>query len=109
MRLVDLAPELLLNIAAFLPQVDLLNIAITSKHLRDVTQPELYREYNNDPGSGRSLMLLVMRLVRQPELSKHVRRVNIGVCQHVGNLCPSEMKREDVKLIEDQAGSVSEG
>jgi hypothetical protein len=109
MRFIDLAPELLFNKAAFLSQADLLNIAITCKHLRDVTRPELYREYNNAHRLGRSFRPFVLRLIERPELAKHVHRVSLRAYQHVGHLDPCKMNHEDAKLIEDKAKSVSEG
>ena len=38
-RISDLSTELLLLIASFLSQVDLLNVSLTDKHLRTSTQP----------------------------------------------------------------------
>jgi hypothetical protein len=108
MRIVDLAPELLLHTAACLSQADLLILAITCKHLRNVTQPELYREYINTYRLGRSFKPFVMRIIERPELAKHVHRVELRACSHVGDLDPWDMTPEDARCIGDEANSVSE-
>ncbi|KAJ4379546.1 hypothetical protein N0V86_004727 [Didymella sp. IMI 355093] len=47
MSLLDLSAELILFIASDVRQVDLLNISLVCKHLKAVTEPELYREYSS--------------------------------------------------------------
>src|SRR5215813_11288199 len=73
----DLSTELLLHIASFLSQVDLLNISLTDKHLRGCTEPELYREYTNVRPYGRSFKPFLRRMIERPDLTRHVRRLEL--------------------------------
>jgi hypothetical protein len=75
MALVDLYPELLLWIASHLQRVDLLNVSLICKHLREATQPELYRDYSTP---RRRILPLVKPLIERPELRKHVPRLQLG-------------------------------
>jgi hypothetical protein len=92
MQLADLIPELLLNVASFLPQVDLLNVSLTCRRLHDVTESELYREYTNPHERlyreyinihkrqirfKRSIREFVLRLLDRPDLAKYVSRVEL--------------------------------
>ncbi|KAF1961705.1 hypothetical protein CC80DRAFT_531548 [Byssothecium circinans] len=74
--LLDLSAELLLSVAYFLPQVDLLNVSLTCKLLHDATEPELYREYNNTRRNGRSIVPYLLRLIAVPKLTKYVRFID---------------------------------
>lgn len=73
----DLSAELLLIVASYLSQVDLLNISITCKQLRYVTEPELYREYYNARLDRRHVKPYVLRLISRPDLWKYVRSLAI--------------------------------
>ncbi|KAF1846507.1 uncharacterized protein K460DRAFT_417571 [Cucurbitaria berberidis CBS 394.84] len=83
MALLDLSAELLLSIAADLRQVDLLNISLTCKRLRHVTEPELYREYNNLRPGCHPFLPFIKKIIERPELAKHVRRVDLRSWQTV--------------------------
>lgn len=122
MPLVELIPELLLTIASFLPQEDLLNISLTCTRLRNVTQSQLYREYINpnyvtlNRGGQRSLKSFVFRLLSQPELTKYVHRVDLKQYQHFADLHPDfgppeetpriDCNSEDYQRLTDAALSV---
>jgi len=75
----ELSAELLLCIASFADQTDLLNLSLTCKCLRAVTEPELYREYNssNSCHSRRPFVPLIKRLIERPELARHVKRLDL--------------------------------
>jgi hypothetical protein len=75
MALVDLYPELLLWIASHLQRVDLFNVSLACKHLREATQSELYRDYSTP---RRRILPLVKPLIERPELRKHVQRLQLG-------------------------------
>ncbi|KAF2798439.1 hypothetical protein K505DRAFT_333455 [Melanomma pulvis-pyrius CBS 109.77] len=76
-ELLNLSAELLLHVAAFLPRVDLLNVALTCKQLCYTTKPELYREYINS-NLGRSPFVPFLRvLLERTELAKYVQRLDI--------------------------------
>jgi hypothetical protein len=89
MQLLELAPELLLSIAAHLAQVDLLNVSLVHSHLRNVTVPELFREYSNTHMNGRSFKTFIFRLIERPELAKHVRRVDLRAYKHLSHFNPA--------------------
>lgn len=75
--LLALSNELLLIIASFLPQVDLLNLTLTSKRLRNSTEPELFREYINPIFMGRSCKPFLRRIIGNPGLARYVRYLDI--------------------------------
>lgn len=70
MDLFDLPPEIILEIVHFLLQTDLLNISLVCKHLRSVTEPELFREYTNARENKRSFKPFIVRLLDRPELAR---------------------------------------
>jgi hypothetical protein len=76
-ELINLSPELLLCVASFLPQIDLLNVSLTSMHLRKVTEPELYREYINPCIYRRSFAPFLRTLLERPELRRYVHRLEL--------------------------------
>ena len=97
MEFVDLVPELLLNIASFLHQADLLKISLTSKRLHGVTEPELCREYVNPHRTfvlrdARSIKQFVLRLLDRPKLAQYVRRVDLKPYANLANLNPQTME-----------------
>ena len=71
-NLAQLSPELLLLIASYLPQIDLLNVALVCKYLRIVTEPELYREYHAPDSGHRSLVQYIEALLREPRRLRQV-------------------------------------
>lgn len=77
MSLLDLSGELILCVASFLRQVDLLNISLTCKHLRHVTEPELFREYNNVRLGCHPFLPFIKKIIERPELAKYVHRVDL--------------------------------
>ena len=106
MQLIDLVPELLLHISSFIPQVDLLNVSLTSRKLRDVTEPELYREYAtscqylHQKKKNVSLRSFVRCLVRRPELARHVRLIYLRTGAHLSDLSPKDGPPGDVRCLE---------
>jgi hypothetical protein len=76
-QLTDLSVELLLSVASFLTQLDLLNITLTNKYLRAATEPELFREYVNRCIYGRSFLPFIRLLLERPEIARHVRRLEL--------------------------------
>jgi hypothetical protein len=81
MKLPELVPELMLDVASYLCQSDLLIMALTCKRLRDVTEAALYREYNNPFDSRRSLKPFILRLIDRPELARHVRYADVRMSE----------------------------
>jgi hypothetical protein len=75
LKITDLSTELLLSIASHLTQTDLLNVSVTSKHLRSETEYELYREYYNPHLHRRSVKPFVLRLLDRPDLAVNVRSI----------------------------------
>jgi hypothetical protein len=76
-ELMNLSSELLLCVASFLPQIDLLNVSLTCTHLRNVTEPELYREYVNPCIYRRSFTPFLRTLLERPELTRYVHRLEL--------------------------------
>jgi hypothetical protein len=116
--ILDLSPELLLCVASFLAQVDLLNVSATCWRLRTATESELYREYSNP--FRRSLVPFIKRLLDRPDLAKYVRRLDLKAWdtlevinpENVGfdilqldKFLPSEPCEADYHLITDAAKS----
>jgi hypothetical protein len=89
MKLPELVPELILDVASYISQADLLNLALTCNRLRDVTEAELYREYNNSREGGRSLKPFILRLLDRPELARHVQYADVRISE------PSPHFRDD--------------
>lgn len=82
-QLLDLSAELVLNIAFFLRQVDLLNISLTCKVLHQVTERELFREYRNRRiVKSCSTIKFVLRIIRNPELAKYVKSLDLKEWEH---------------------------
>jgi hypothetical protein len=77
MALLDLSAELLLHISSFLRQQDLLNVSLTIRHLHSVTEPELFREYNNTSHLNRSFLPFLRRIIHRPDLCRHVRKLSL--------------------------------
>lgn len=77
MSLLSLSPELLLLVASYVRQVDLLNVSLVCKQLHFTIEPELYREYSNPRLYTRSVLLFIKKIIERPELAKHVRRVDL--------------------------------
>jgi len=75
-KFTGLAAELVAHIALFLPQVDLLNLSLTCKTLRQHAESALYREYVQPHRSP--LSSFVGRIVARPDIGeKYVRRVEL--------------------------------
>lgn len=77
MPLLTLSAELLLCVASFLQQQELLNVSLTCKHLQSTTEPELFREYSNVSRHRRSFLPFLRRIIRQPNLGKQIRQLNL--------------------------------
>jgi hypothetical protein len=89
-RLHNLIPELLLNVATFLSQTDLLTLTLTNKHLKEVTEPELFKEFVNRESYGSSsIRRFVLTLLDRPHLAKCVHRVHLGSYYHLQHVGPS--------------------
>ncbi|KAF2645921.1 hypothetical protein P280DRAFT_545814 [Massarina eburnea CBS 473.64] len=89
-QLLHLSTELLLQVGSFLSQDDLLNISLTCKHLRHATEPELYREYNNQHLRARSFALFLGRILNRPELATYVRRLELRQWETLSNCFDGE-------------------
>lgn len=89
-RLHNLIPELLLNVATFLPQTDLLTLTLTNKHLKEVTEPALFREFVNRESYGSSsIKRFVLTVLDRPHIAKYVHRVHLGSYYHLQHVGPS--------------------
>lgn len=77
MSLCALSAELLLCVTSNLQKQDLLNLSLTCKHLRHASEPELFREYTNISRRGHSFLPFLRRIILQPDLSKHVRKLHL--------------------------------
>jgi hypothetical protein len=93
--LLDLSAELLLCIAAFVNQTDLLNLSLTSKKLRAMTEPELFREYNNLAHRARTFAPFVRRLIERPDLTKYVKRLNLRAWPNLSTVERIDRIRDD--------------
>lgn len=98
----NLSTELLLHIASFLSQVDLLNISLTDKHLRGCTEPELYREYINLRAYGRSFKPFLQRMIERPDLTRHVRRLELRWWTTLDHMNPIYGRKEYPELAADE-------
>jgi hypothetical protein len=77
MSLFALSTELLLCIASSLQRPDLLNLSLTCKLLRSASEPELFRDYSNVSQHGCSFLPFLKRIICQPNLGKHVRKLHL--------------------------------
>lgn len=77
MPLVDLSPELILSIASYLRQVDLLNVALVCKRLQATTEPELYREYSNPRLSNRPIVPFVKRVLQDDRFARCIKKLDL--------------------------------
>ncbi|KAF3039569.1 hypothetical protein E8E12_008338 [Didymella heteroderae] len=98
-QLLDLSTELIWCIAGYLDQVDLLNITLTCKFLKDATEKELYREYNNPRLYGRPLATFVYRILERPEIAKYVTSLDCKDWDTMERLDPSG--HEPIGFVED--------
>jgi hypothetical protein len=86
-----LSTELILCIASFLGRTDLLSVSVTCKHLREATEPKLYREYINLRLYGSPIIKFVKRILQKPELAKYVMRLDLKDWDTLANLVLSGM------------------
>jgi hypothetical protein len=96
--ILDLSPEVLLCVASFLTQVDLLNVSVVCWRLRTATEPELYREYFSP--YGRSFLPFVKRLIDRPDLAKYVRRLELKTWDTLTTLNPEHFNHDELQLAE---------
>ncbi|KAE9966399.1 hypothetical protein EG328_008978 [Venturia inaequalis] len=98
--LADLSTELLLHIASFLPQVDLLNISLTSTTLRNATEAELYREWTNilHFDSKRKILPFVRRIIDYPRLARYVQLLETDLWSTLTDWDP-EFESEDIDCV----------
>ena len=87
--LLDLSTELIWYIAAYLDQVDLLNVSLTCRFLRETTERELFREYSNPQLYGRALAKLVVRILQKPELARHIKHLDLKAWDTMSDLDPT--------------------
>jgi hypothetical protein len=89
--------ELTAGIIKLLPRVDILNLSLTCRHLRNQTEPELYREFvlsydrkfiqaQLDPSK---VGAFTARIISKPELAKHVKRVELRYWSILGEYAPT--------------------
>jgi hypothetical protein len=78
-QLLGLSNDLVQCIASWLHQVDLLNVSLTYKKLRNVTERELFREYQS-PHLEDSLLIssFILRIVRSPYLARYVKTLDLN-------------------------------
>jgi hypothetical protein len=89
-RLHNLIPELLLNVATFLSQTELLTLTLTNKHLKEITEPELFKEFVNRESYGpSSIKRFIFTVLDRPHLAKYVHRVHLGSYYHLQHVGPS--------------------
>lgn len=102
-HLTELSTELLLHIASFLPQVDLLNISLTSTRLRNATEAELYREWTNHPnihrrGEERRIIPFLRRIIEHPKLARYVHYLETNLWSTLTDWNPV-FEKEDVSCL----------
>ncbi|KAH7069086.1 hypothetical protein BKA63DRAFT_520612 [Paraphoma chrysanthemicola] len=121
-QLLDLSVELHLSIAAYLRQVDLLNVSLVCKHLRATTEPELFREYRNRRlGNSHPISKFVLRILQKPTLTRYVKSVNVKgydtldsvdpVYDEINPLAPpveDSREKKEVSFMEDHAPEPTE-
>ncbi|KAH8724892.1 hypothetical protein GQ44DRAFT_707980 [Phaeosphaeriaceae sp. PMI808] len=112
LELLDLSVELLICIASHLRQIDLLNISLTCKHLREATECELHREYRNRLlGYTHPVSKFVLRILRQPDLARYFKTVNVKgwdtlgdfnpvFYERIGDIPPQRKEKETEFLLE---------
>lgn len=88
MSLLELSAELILSIASHVRQVDLLNISLVCKHLKAVTEPELYREYSNL--RSRPLAPFVKRLISDERFTRYVRKIDMRYWKTLNEFNPDD-------------------
>jgi hypothetical protein len=101
--LLGLSTELLLHVASFVPQSDLLSIALSCMRLRTATEPELYREYVHSRQSLRSFIPFLRQLCERPELAKYVHRLELrpwSTLPYMPRLTKLEWERVCVGIVE---------
>jgi hypothetical protein len=75
MSLLDLSAELILSIASHVRQADLPNISLVCKHLKVITEPELYREYTNF--GLRLFAPFIKRLISDERFTRYVKKIDL--------------------------------
>ncbi|KAJ8116443.1 hypothetical protein OPT61_g2140 [Boeremia exigua] len=83
-----LSPELILRIASFLEQIDLLNVSLTCRYLKETTESELYRMFSNPFLHSCTIAKFVLRLVKRPKLAEYVRAIDLKGWQTLNELDP---------------------
>jgi hypothetical protein len=103
-KLDEVTAELLLNIASFLSQVDLLNLSLTNKQLRYSTEPELYREYMNtgEAVNGRDLKPFLRRIIEAPKLTRYVHYLDLKHWTTLIGINPLFGKHDEKPLSVDE-------
>ncbi|KAF2248448.1 hypothetical protein BU26DRAFT_520126 [Trematosphaeria pertusa] len=107
--LLDLSPELLLSVASFVSQMDLLNVSLTCKRLHDTTEPELYREYSNHRVYDRSVVPFLKRLLNRPQLAKHVHRLDLRWWRTLKYLNPAFASTSFIFPLRDEPSDIDYG
>jgi hypothetical protein len=102
--LIELSTELLLHVASFLPQVDLLNLSLTNKQLRNSTEPELFREYTNSQLYGRSCKPFLRRIIENPKLARHVHCLDLKSWSNLTEINPMFGHHDDPTLPPEEYG-----
>ncbi|KAL1596980.1 hypothetical protein SLS60_008562 [Paraconiothyrium brasiliense] len=102
MPLLRLSAELILSIAAYVDQVDLLNLSLVCKHLKGVTEPELYREYTNIHLYNRTFPRFLKRIIRSPDLARNVKKVDLSHWETIDVFNPSFLESGNVIPDSDQ-------
>jgi hypothetical protein len=86
--LLNLSLELHLCIFAYLSRADLLNVSVTCKYLRAVTEPELYREFSIGRRSTQSFIRFLTVLLQYPERQKYVKSLELYSWSSLQSLNP---------------------
>jgi hypothetical protein len=92
-----------------LQKQDLLNFSLTCKHLRRASEPELFRKYSNVSRRGHPFLPFLRRIILQPDLSKHVRKLHLRAwttlvivtnnCPKSGSILRQNSKQRDIRSV----------
>ncbi|KAH7116120.1 hypothetical protein B0J11DRAFT_539280 [Dendryphion nanum] len=93
-RLLDLSPELFVQIVDFLPHVDILNIALVCKSVNRITIPQQCREFTSSRVHQRGFKKFLNYIIKYPERAKYFKKVCLRPWCTVDALCPHDWHAE---------------
>ncbi|KAF2009952.1 hypothetical protein BU24DRAFT_427993 [Aaosphaeria arxii CBS 175.79] len=111
MSFLQLSPELVLEIAGYLEQIDLLNVSLVCKGLRETTKSSLHREYNNVHIMGNSFVDVINRIIDGEIDGRSIKTVRLRPWFSLSRLLdedPDDRRRRERMMTKDQYQKLTE-